>query len=322
MEENNKKDHLMNYIEDTEKSSNNPIDVNLENTQQGGNVTKRVSQEEFQSLSSNWQNIPLNVLPYGKFYQTGTNIFIKPLSSKEIQSFSVVNEESEYDVNVKLNLLFKTCVQIKFLDGSYGTYRDLMDGDRQTIAILLSRLSAKNGRRISQKATTQSGDEIEIEMIPANYVYLQQEEWLDEFFNEETKVYEFSSSDGRSFKLAPPTIGITEDVNNYALTISLQSQGKKYPDFSFLKCIPYIKAGNKINSLSFETLEQEEFNFSKMNDDIFVAIDDAINYLDFGVEKLQKTLDSGETVTAPFRYPNGARSLFIVPNAFRQFVGK
>lgn len=320
-EQNNKKDHLMGYIEDTETPSNEPIQIHNEQ-QFGQSVSKKVSQEELEQLSSNWQSIPLKVLPYGKFYQNGTNISIRPLTSKEIQSFSVVNEDNEYDVNVKLNLLFKTCVKVKYLDGSHGSYRDLMDGDRQTIAILLSRLSAKNGRRISQKVKTVSGDEIEIEMIPANYIYLQQEEWLEEFFNEDSKIYEFNSQDGRSIKLAPPTIGITEDINNYAITISLQSQGNKYPDFSFLKCIPYIKAGNKINKLSYETLEQEEFNFSKMNSDLFEAIDDAINYLDFGVEKLQVTLDSGETVEAPFRYPDGARSLFIVPNAFRKFVGK
>jgi hypothetical protein len=324
MEEDNKakKDHLMSYIESTEPEKQN-VDTNTEYF--GDNVKKRISADEFKKTyaTDTWNNIPLSVLPFGKFYKDGTKISIRPLNTKEIQSFAIVNEDNEWDVAVKLNEVFKSCVKVEFLDGSFGSYKDLQYGDRQTIAIALSKISAKKGRKMTQKAKNANGDEIEIEMIPANYVYKEQEDWLEEFFNKDTKVYEFINPvNNQIVKLAPPTVGLTEDVNAYVFSISLKSEGKEFPNFSFIKCIPYIKAGLGVKSISLEQMEQEAYNFSKMNDDLFQVVDDAIDYINFGVEKVQMTLDNGEVVQAPFRYPEGARALFVVPNAFRTFVGK
>lgn len=323
MEESEKKDHLMSYIESTEPKKEKVEPVNEENF--GPNVKKRISADEYEKkyATDTWNNIPLNVLPFGKFYKDGTKISIRPLNTKEIQSFAIVNEENEWDVNVKLIELFKSAVKVEYSDGTIGTYRDLQYGDKQTIAMALAKISAKKGRKVAQKVKTKNGTEIEIEMIPANYVYKKQEDWLDEYFNPEEKVYEFiNPENNQKIKLAPPTVGISEDVNSYAFSVSLKSEGKEFPNFSFIKCIPYIKSGLGVESISIEKMEQEEYNFSKMDDDLFQVIDDAIDYINFGVEKVQKTLDSGEVLEAPFRYPEGPRALFVVPNAFRQFVGK
>ena len=85
--------------------------------------------------------------------------------------------------------------------------------------------------------------------------------------------------------------------------------------------LPYIKAGNGVTKLSIEQLEQEEFNFTKMNDEMFMVISDVVDKISFGIEKLKgKCPTCSQEVYTTFGFPNGARALFIVPNAFKQFV--
>lgn len=321
MEENdiNKNDALMQFIKDTDKQPTNQIPINPNTEFIGQNVRQKVDKIE---TVSEWMELPLATLPYSKFYLDGTRIMMRPLKTIEIQNFSTVNEDNPFDVQTKLTEVFKTCIKFINPDGSVGSYRDLMSGDRETIAITLAKISAKNGRKIEHTVKTINGDEVKLEMIPKNFVYRQPDEFIEQFFNIETKVYEFVNQEDRSevISLAPPTIGLEEDMNNYVLYVSAKSGGKEFPSLSFVTTLPYMKAGKKIKSIPLENMEQELFNFTKMSDDYFTIIDDAINYFNFGIEKLRTVLSTGEVVEAPFRYPKGPRALFIVPNALKQFV--
>ena len=72
---------------------------------------------------------------------------------------------------------------------------------------------------------------------------------------------------------------------------------------------------------SFEVLEQEEFQFSKINEQLFEFIYDTIDLMDFGVSKVKKECTKcRKELATPFTFPNGARALFIVPNAFKQYI--
>lgn len=314
----NTQDPLMNFIENSENQDNKKVII--DNVQNIGPNT-RLKVDKIEGIDE-WLELPIDTLPYKKFYPTGMHIQMRPLKTIEKQNFATVNENNDWDVLTKLNEVFKTCIRVINPDGSIGSYRQIQSGDRSTVAIALARLSAKNGRKI-QHTVKHNNQDVEIEMIPANYVYLQPEEWLEQYFNNDKKVYEFvNPKDNSVIALAPPTIGLEEDMNAYVIYRAAKSEGKDFPGLSFVTALPYIKMGKGIQSLPIENMDQEFYNFSKMNDEYFEVINDAIDYMTFGVQKLRKTLSTGETVECPFRYPDGARSLFIVPNALKKFVGQ
>lgn len=329
MEENSnqnktKQDHLNDFIKSQEQNDiiSKPPIINTESEIQyfGQNVRKKVDTIEV----DNWINIPLKTLPYNKFYQINTQIYIKPLTTKEKQAFAVVDENNPLDVSNKLNQVFKTCVKVLLPDGSRGSYRDIMDGDKQTLALALAKLSAKNGRKFEHKVKNSNGEEVAIEMIPANYVYPKEHEDIKEFFNEETRVYEFKNpSNNDVIKLAPPTIGLTEDLHVYLYKKSIESKGQDIPSVSFIQNILYMQSGKGVRNITTEQFQQIEFEFEKINGDRFEVIVDVVeNYLDFGIKKIKTQSSTGEMVEADFRYPGGARNLFIVPNAFKKFIGQ
>lgn len=319
-----REDHLKDFLNEDENNdnnkSNNSENKNIEYF--GPNSRQKVDKID---ADSDWIDIPLKELPYGKFYKLGTHIFIRPAKTKEIESFAIVNEKNPYDVVLKLNEILSACVKIQFQDGTVGTYRDIQNGDRDTLAIIISRASAKKGR-VLQKAAycTCSGsnkEEILIDLLPANYVYKVEDDTLKPYFDEDTRTYKFTMYNDIQIELAPPTIGLTEDINNYIFFQTTKSGGKTVPNITFMQALPYIKAGKGVKSLSIEQLEQEEYNFSKMNDEMFMVIYDAIDLMSFGVEKLKSYCPKcSQEVYANFGFPDGPRSLFIIPNAFKQFV--
>lgn len=317
---NEREDHLKSFLEETEKKTENTQQSNIEFF--GPNTRQKVEKIE---ATSDWMEIPLKELPYGKFYKTGTRISIRPADTKEIESFAIVNEKNPYDVQLKLNEILAACIKIEFIDGTFGTYRDVQNGDRDTLAIIISRASAKKGRILQKAAycTCAAGnkEEILVELLPANYIYKEEHEDLKPYFNDEKKVYEFEMYNDNKIQVAPPTIGLTEDVNNYIFYQTTKSGGKTVPNVTFMQTIPYIKAGKGVKSLTFEQLEQEEYNFTKMDKEMFMVIYDSIDLISFGIEKIKGHCPKcSQEVYAAFGFPNGPRALFLIPNAFKQLV--
>ncbi len=311
-----KKDHLMDFLKENENAQ--PEEIS--NVQHFGDSSRQKVDKI--NASDTWLNIPLKDLPYGQFYPIGTHISIQPVSTKEIEAFAIVNDKNPYDVQLKLNEVLTACTKIVFIDGSVGSYKDIQNGDRDTLAIIIAKASVKNGRKIEKGVVCSCNKEEQmIEMIPANYVYKQESEDIKEFFNENTRRYEFELENGDTVYLAPPSIGLTEDINNYIFYQTTKSQGKVTPNITFMQTIPYIKAGRGVKTLSIEQLEQEEYNFSKMNEELFMFIYDAIDLMSFGIETVKsKCTKCGSEIATHFTFPGGARSLFVVPNAFKQFI--
>jgi hypothetical protein len=317
----NNEDHLLNFIKSSEENRPNPINEVNQNIEQFGNSTRQ--KVEKIEATSDWIEIPLNLLPYNRFYKAGTRIFIRPAKTKEIESFAVVNEKNEYDVILKTNEILSACCRIQYPDGTNGGYRDIQNGDRMSLIILISKASAKKGRSLSKKVTCECNTENDIDFTPTNYEFTAEDEDIAPFFNRDFGVYIFPLENGDEVRLAPPTIGISEDIHSYIFVQTAKSGGKIIPNVSFMQVIPYLKAGqSNYKKLTPEQLEQEEYNFSKMNDERFMFIHDVVmNKMDFGIKSVKcNCRNCGGEVKAEFGYPNGVRSLFIVPNAFKQFI--
>lgn len=285
----------------------------------GDNVRRQVSKIE---ADSNYVNIPLNDLPYGIFYDDGVKISIRPVKTKEIQSFAVVNEKNPYDVIVKLNELLSACVKVEnIMNNNVMSYTDLLDGDRDTIAILIAKMSSKFGKKIEKAVKCSCNLEVKIEMMPANYVYKTHHEKLIKYFNTSSKKYEFKLKNGAIVNLAPPTLGLVQDINNYMLVKATKSGGKETPNITFMQTLPYLEAGKGVRSLDFKQLEQKEFDFTKMNDELFMFVYDCTDMITFGIEDCKTNCACGREVHTNFGFPNGSRSLFVIPNSFDELIG-
>lgn len=284
----------------------------------GANIKQKVDKIE---ADGTWINIPIKELPYGKFYADGVMISIRPVKTKEIQSFAVVNEKNPYDVQVKLNELLAACVKIENISTNIPmTYLDIFDGDRDTIAIVLAKASAKYGKKIEKVVKCACSLDVKVELIPVNYVYKDHHEKMLPYFNETTKKYEINLNTGAHIKLAPPTIGLAQSINNYVLVKATKSGGKDTPNITFMQTYPYIQAGKGTKELSFEEVQQAEYEFTKMNDDLFQFIYEAIDMIAFGIEDVKSTCTCGREVHTNFGFPDGPRNLFLIRNAFDQFT--
>lgn len=321
-------DYLGDYIKNNEPEQN--IVENMNNIEViGDNIRQKVDYIET-TLESQLQNIDITILPYHKFYPIGTKISIRSAKTKEIEAFSVVNEENQYDVHVKINDMLKACVTIKYIDGSYGSYKDIQYGDRDILIILISRLTSKSGRKIAKSIKCSCGHENVLDFIPANFIYKKENEKVKKYFDVDERLYKFKLKNGVSINIKPPTIGLTESLNAYIIYNTLKSQQENadniityVPNISFMDIITYIKSGDGISELEIKEWEQEEFEFERMNDELFMFCQDAIKLITFGIEKVKAECTSktcNNEVSTPLHYPDGIRALFIVPNAFDEFI--
>ena len=69
-------------------------------------------------------------LPCGKFYPVGTTFMVRPAQVKEIQAYSMVDDNNIVDIVDKMNGMISSCVRIKYPDGSVTSYIDIKDQDR------------------------------------------------------------------------------------------------------------------------------------------------------------------------------------------------
>lgn len=323
-----KKDYLGEFIKSNERPEQEIENVdNIEVI--GNNVRKKVEHIE-STLDSQFQNIDITILPYHKFYPIGTKISIRSAKTKEIEAFSVVNEENQYDVHTKINEMLKECVMIKYIDGSYGSYKDLQFGDRDILIILISRLTSKSGRKIAKVMKCSCGQENTIDFIPANFTYKEETEKIKKYFDTDHRYFNFKLKSGISVKMKPPTIGLTESLNSYIIYNTLKSQQENtdnkityIPNISFMDIVTYLKSGSGVDELEIKEWEQEEFEFERINEDLFMFCSDAVKLMTYGIKDVKMKCTSQtckKEVSTPFHYPDGIRSLFIIPNAFDEFI--
>lgn len=314
----NKDDLLNEFVQNNDHKSTQEGAKNVEYI--GSNIRQKVDKIE---VDSDYINIPLKELPHGLFYHDGVKLSIRPVKTKEIQAFAVVDERNPYDVMVKLNEVLSACVKIEnIVTKEPMAYTDIFDGDRDTVVLMIAKASAKFGRKIDKLVKCACGLDNKVEMIPANYVYKTHDSEIEPWFNNTTKRYELALKSEAKIDLAPPTIGLVQDINNYMLVKATKSQGKDVPNITFMQTVPYIKAGKGVKNMTFEQMEQEEYNFQHMNDELFMFIYEAIDKISFGIQECKTLCKCGREVKANFGFPNGPRSLFIIPNSFKELIGQ
>ncbi len=263
-------------------------------------------------------NFDVKELPCGIFYPAGTLVMVRPAQVREIQAYSMVDDNNFYDMIEKMNDILQACVRLKYSNGSMGSYLEIKDQDRLYLIFLVRELTFQQGNTLTIARKCGCGSDVQIELKRENFVFHEIDEKLDRFFSTSTRSYHFNVTNGKQFELTPPNIGLQKAFTDYIIK---ESNDKKSPNLSFLKIIPFMLPGR--STITYEGIKAKlkEFEDPTIMDDIsFQFLNAAVGKMTFGIKELKKTCSCGEEVRTEMQFPDGPSSLFVIPNAFEAYI--
>ena len=254
--------------------------------------------------------------PCGLFYPLGTTIQIKPATVKEIQSYSMVDDENLADVFEKMNDMLSSCIRVKYADGTIGSYMDLKDQDRFYAIFVIREMTFQQNTSLSNKVSCSCGTENVIEYKRANFKHFKIDPKIEKYFDKSTSSFRFEISNGNVFNLGVPSIGLGKSFTEY---IMKEYEQKRKPKISFVKIMPFLLYDRK--NITIEGIQKKIEEFEKMDDISFQFLNSAVSKMTFGIEKISKYCDTcGLEVHTPFSFPNGAAAIFVIPDAFDKYI--
>jgi hypothetical protein len=300
-------EYLKKHLEDLE-GKNVPNDMSFMTSPQRENT--RVTDLQY-------FNFDVRELPCGKFYPTGTLFMIRPAQVKEIQAYSMVDDNNFYDIVEKMNDMLQACVRIKYPDGKMASYLDIKDQDRLYLIFMIRELTFQQGNVLAITVKCpHCGTENQIELKRSNFVMHDVDERLDNFFEPSLSAFVFRTKNGKEFKVIPPNIGLQKSFTDYIIK---ENNEKRQPNMSFLKIIPFLLDGR--TSITNEGIKAKLREFEDLDDISFQFLNAAINKMTFGIKELKKICTGcGEEVRTEMSFPNGASGIFVIHDAFEAYI--
>ena len=260
-------------------------------------------------------NFDIKELPCGEFYPSGTVFMVRPAQVREIQAYSMVDDNNFYDIVEKMNDILQSCVRVKYSDGKIGSYIEVKDQDRLFLVFLIRELTFQQGNSLTVNSKCSCGQDVQMELKRDNFSFHEIDEKLERYFSASTRTYHFSTINGREFELTPPNIGLQKSFTEYILK---ESNEKRTPNLSFLKIIPFMLAGR--TSVTYEGIKAKLKEFEEIDDISFQFLNAAVGKMTFGIKELKKKCSCGEEVHTDMQFPNGASSIFVIHDAFEAYI--
>jgi hypothetical protein len=286
------------------------------NPQEEATDQPRVSVDNTRMADLQYFAFDVKEFPCGIFYPPGTTIQVRPAQVKEIQAYSMVDDNNFYDIIEKMNDMLASCVRIKYLNGKVGSYLEVKDPDRFYLIFLIRELTFQQGSSLTTNTTCSCGTNLTIELKRENFLIYDTPEAIQKFFEPATSSFRFSIKNGRSFNLAPPTIGLQKSFTEY---IVKENNEKRKPNLSFLKIIPFLLVDR--TSITIDGIKAKLTEYEKMDDISFQFLNSAVQKMTYGIQKLKKKCHvCNLEVHTDMVFPDGPSALFVVHDAFEQFI--
>ena len=260
-------------------------------------------------------NFDIKELPCGEFYPSGTVFMVRPAQVREIQAYSMVDDNNFYDIVEKMNDILQSCVRVKYSDGKVGSYIEVKDQDRLFLVFLIRELTFQQGNSLTVNSKCSCGEDVQMELKRDHFSFHEIDEKLERYFSASTRTYHFSTINGREFELTPPNIGLQKSFTDYILK---ESNEKRTPNLSFLKIIPFMLAGR--TSITYEGIKAKLKEFEEIDDISFQFLNAAVGKMTFGIKELKKKCSCGEEVHTDMQFPNGASGIFVIHDAFEAYI--
>jgi hypothetical protein len=240
---------------------------------------------------------------------------VRPAQVKEIQAYSMVDDNNFYDIVEKMNDMMQACVRIKYPDGKVASYLEIKDQDRLFLVFLIRELTFQQGNSLAVTAKCGCGEDVKIELNRKSFVFHEIDEKLEKFFSLSSKTYNFKTVNGKSFELTPPNIGLQKAFTDY---IVKENNEKRTPNLSFLKIIPFIMSGRV--TITYDGIKAKVKEFEEIDDISFQFLNAAVNKMTFGLKELKGICECGEEVHTDMQFPNGASGIFVISDAFDAYI--
>ena len=262
-------------------------------------------------------NLDIRELPCGKFYPKGTLLMVRPAKTKEIQSYSMVDDNNFHDVIEKMNDMLKSCVRVKYANGEIGSYLDVKDQDRIFLILMIRELTFQKGNMLAVSTTCQDcNTENQVELIRKNFRLHEFDEKIMKYYNHPTNSFLFKTKNGNQFEISPPNIGLQKSFTDH---ITKETGDKKTPNLSFLKIIPFMSNGK--NTLEYGEIKKKLEEFEKIDDMSFQFLNQAVSKMTFGIKELcQNCTSCGVEIRTEMQFPHGASGVFVIHDAFETFI--
>jgi hypothetical protein len=310
-EQNNmsEEDYLKKHLGQLENSKA-PVNSDIPFVEQPKNDSSRTTDLQF-------FNFDIKELPCGEFYPAGTIFMVRPAQVKEIQAYSMVDDNNFYDIVEKMNDILQSCVRIKYSDGKMGSYLEIKDQDRLFLIFLVRELTFQQGNSLTVASRCGCGTDLQLELKRENFAFHEIDENLDRYFSASSRSYHFTTVNGKEFELTPPNIGLQKAFTDYILK---ENNEKRTPNLSFLKIIPFMLSGR--HSITYEGVKVKLKEFEEIDDISFQFLNAAVSKMTFGIKELKKTCSCGEEVHTDMQFPNGASGIFVIHDAFEAYIKK
>lgn len=299
-------DYLKKHLEKMEKKPSTVYD---------SNPIKQQQKDNSRTTDLQYQAFDCSLFPCGMFYPTGTTIQVRPALVKEVQAYSMVDDNNFPDIIDKMNDMLMACVRVKYPTGDIGSYLDIKEQDRIYLLFLIRDLTFQKGMHLTVNKQCACKNDVQIELKPSNFEYFKLNKNMEKYFDSYTRCFIFDYM-GQEFSLTMPNIGIQKSFTEY---ITKEVSQKKDPNLSFLKIMPFL-LGDR-NFIDEKEIKEQLKTFQSLSLDTFQFLNSAISHMKFGIENLKKKCSvCGQEVYTEMVFPNGASGIFVVHDAFERFI--
>lgn len=314
-----------NLNDDSSKSNEEFLKQYLNDTSMGSNPIPKLTfqQPTLDDMKSKATNLDFyhfdaNITPLGKFYPNGTKIMVRACTVKEVQAYSMVDDNNPIDIVDKMNDMIQSCVRIKYRNDDISSYLDLKDGDRFFLIFLIRELTFQSGNVLAAPASCNCGKEYNIEIKRQYFRFHEMDEKLSKYFDDNKKKFVFELINNDKFEVGIPNIGLQKSFTEYI--IKEYREKKRTPDLAFLKIMPFLMSDYK--EVNEKIIKEKLTEFQSMNEDSFQFINDAISKLKFGIKDVMMKCECGTEVHTDNIFPFGATGVFVIPDSFERFIKK
>lgn len=299
-------EYLKQHLESIESRNKQKNENNFQNS-----VVENVKASELHYFTFDAKQFPCGI-----FYPSGTTILVRAAEVVEIQAYSMVDDNNFYDIIEKMNDMLLSCVRVKYSDGKVGSYLDIRDPDRFYLIFLIRELTFQQGSSLATNVQCKCGYDTQIELKRLNFKFFEIDEKIKKYFDTSSSSFLFTLKNGKTYQLAPPTIGLQKSFTDYIIK---ENSEKRKPNLSFLKIVPFLLYNR--TSITIEGIKSKLEEYIKIDDVSFQFLNSAVDKMTFGIQSLfRKCEKCGEEIRTDMTFPNGASAIFVVPDSFEKFI--
>lgn len=211
---------------------------------------KEYTENKTKGIELNLEQLPSK----GKFYPSGTKIYIKSAKTVDIKDFSLMDEDNPLDINDKLNNILNSCTTVN-LGFRVGSYKDIIEDDKMFIILSIRELTFPKGEsKLTMKTVCNNCDhENHFELRTEHLQFFDENSKITKYYSLQDRCYVIDTKSLGTIVLSPPKIGIMQEITLYAKT---KEQKREKWDKSAIQILPYL-------NFDWRGLK-EEFIFNKL----------------------------------------------------------